>query len=75
MLESLTKYYALYNIYENRDWYLENGYFEGSKTKAIRRVLNKMNQELRPELLALVDGFGISDESRRAEICGFNIKN
>jgi hypothetical protein len=47
-------------------------YFEGSKTKAIRRVLNKMTQELRPELLALVDGFAITDESRRAEICGFS---
>ncbi len=72
MLTTLTKYYAIHNIYENREWYLENGYFEGSKTKAIRRVLNKMTQELRPELLALVDGFAITDESRRAEICGFS---
>jgi hypothetical protein len=25
MLTTLTKYYALNNIYENREWYLENG--------------------------------------------------
>jgi len=74
VLTSLTKYYALFTLYENKGWYLENGYFEGTKTKAIRRVLNKMNQELRPELLSLADAFGISDESRRAQICGFKFR-
>jgi acyl-CoA oxidase len=67
-LHQLKKYYALTIIYENRDWYLENDYFEGSKTKGIRRILNKMTQDLRPDLLALVDAFGIPDSALRADI-------
>lgn len=75
ILTKLARYYALHILHENSGWYLENGYFEGAKTKAIRRILNKMNQEIRPELLTLVDAWGITDESRRAQICGFEFHN
>jgi acyl-CoA oxidase len=69
-LHTLKKYYALCIIEENKDWYLENDYFEGSKTKAIRRIINKMTQDLRPDLMALVDAFGIPDSALRAEVLG-----
>ena len=68
MLEKITTYYALNCINEDKGWYLETDYMDGSKTKAIRRTLNKLTQELRPELKALVDAFGIPDESLGAEI-------
>lgn len=72
MLGRLRKLYALTVIQENKDYYLESGYFEGSKTKAIRRVYNKMLQELRPEVLALVDSFAIGKYSTRANIIDDN---
>lgn len=59
MLEKLAAYYALSCIQEDKGFYLENEYMKGEKTKAIRRVLNKMTQELRSDVEALVDVFGI----------------
>jgi acyl-CoA oxidase len=68
MLQKITTYYALNCIYEDKGWFLETDYMDGTKTKAIRRTLNKLTQELRPEVGALVDSFGISDEMLNAEI-------
>jgi acyl-CoA oxidase len=70
MLQKLAAFYALHCIYEDRGWYLEAEYMGSAKSKAIRRVLNKMMQELRPELAALVAAWGIPRESVRAEIVG-----
>ncbi len=64
----LVQLYALSNIYENRGWYLENDYMHGSKSKAIRRVIDKLYQDIKPNLNALVDGFGIPDELISAPI-------
>ncbi|HOY11741.1 MAG TPA: acyl-CoA dehydrogenase [Saprospiraceae bacterium] len=68
MLDKIGRYYALTIIFENKGFYLENDYMDGSKTKAIRRLLHKMTQELRTEVEGLVDSFGIPFESIRAEI-------
>jgi acyl-CoA oxidase len=68
MLQKLTTYYALHCIQEDKGFYLETDYMDGSKTKAIRRTLNKLTQELRPELGTLVEAFGITEESLNAEI-------
>jgi acyl-CoA oxidase len=68
MLQKLTTFYALNCIYEDKGWFLETDYMNGNKTKAIRRTLNKMTQELRAEIGALVDAFGIPDETLNAEI-------
>jgi acyl-CoA oxidase len=68
MLQKLTTYYALHCIQEDKGFYLETDYMDGSKTKAIRRTLNKLTQELRPELGSLVEAFGITEESLNAEI-------
>jgi acyl-CoA oxidase len=68
MLQKLTTYYALHCINEDKGWYLEADYMDGSKSKAIRRTLNKLTQELRPEVGALVEAFGIPNESLNAAI-------
>jgi acyl-CoA oxidase len=68
MLQKITTFYALNCIYEDKGWFLEADYMDGSKSKAIRRTLNKLIQELRPEVGALVDAFGIPDETLNAEI-------
>lgn len=68
ILEKLFQLYGLSTIYRNRGWYLENDYMEGSKSKAIRRVINKLYQEIRPELKYLVDAFDIPDELLAAPI-------
>lgn len=68
MLQKITTYYALNCIYEDKGWFLEADYMDGSKTKAIRRTLNKLTQELRPEVGALVEAFGIPDETLNAAV-------
>lgn len=68
VLEKVCSLYALTTISENRGWFLENDYIEGMKTKAIRRVITKLCQGIRPEVLGLVDAFGIPDELIKAPI-------
>ena len=68
MLQKITTFYALNCIYEDKGWFLEADYMDGSKTKAIRRVLNKLIQEFRPEVEGLVKAFGIPNETLNAEI-------
>jgi acyl-CoA oxidase len=68
ILSKVCQLYALTTIDEEKGWFLENDYLEGSKSKAIRRVKIKLIQELRPEVEGLVDGFGIPDVMLGAEI-------
>ena len=60
--------YALTVIEEHKGWFLESDYMDGSKTKAIRRMVTKLCTEIRPNAVAYVDAFGISDELLGAEI-------
>ena len=62
MLTILAQLYALDCIYANRGWYLENDYMDGSKSKAIRRNITKLYQEIKPNAIALVDSFAIPSE-------------
>lgn len=68
MLEKITAFYALHCIEEDKGWFLETDYMNGNKTKAIRRTLQKLMQELRPEVGRLVDAFGISEETLNVEV-------
>ena len=54
ILTKMCQLYALQTISEQRGWYLENDYIESGKTKAIRRVVTKLCQDLRTRC------FGIS---------------
>ena len=68
VLHTLVQLYALDSIYEHRGWYLESDYMDGSKSKAIRRMITKLYQEIKPHALQLVDAFGIPDELVAAPI-------
>ena len=68
VMNTVCDLYALTIIEEEKGWFLENDYLEGSKTKAIRRVRGKVIQELRPQVEGLVDGFGIPGVMLGAEI-------
>ncbi len=41
-LQQLCQLYALHTIEQNRGWYSEQGYMEGVKTKAIRKMVNQL---------------------------------
>ncbi len=53
--------FALHVLERERAWYLESGYMEPVKTKAIRSLLNRRLAEMRPSAVGLVDAFGIPD--------------
>lgn len=68
VLTKLCNLYALETIEKNKGWFLENDYVSGAKTKAIRRIVNKLCQELRPDVLSLVESFNIPQELLGAKI-------
>lgn len=67
-LSKICDLYALSIIEEHKGWYLEGDYMDGSKTKAIRRMVTKLCAEIRPDAVAYVDAFGIPEELLGAEI-------
>lgn len=68
VLKKLCDLYALSQIDENKGWYLEQGYMEGVKTKAIRKLVNQLCWEVRQEAVPLVDAFNIPDNCLAAPI-------
>ncbi len=67
-LKRLCDLFALSQIEKNKGWYLEHGYLEGIKSKAIRRQVNRLCWEVRQEALPLVEAFAIPDECLAAPI-------
>ncbi|BDS10395.1 acyl-CoA dehydrogenase family protein [Aureispira anguillae] len=67
-LKMLCDLYALHTIETNKGWYLEQGCLSGAKTRAIRRVVDKLCKELRNDALELVEGFGIPNACLAAPI-------
>ena len=61
VLKKLENLFALAQIEKNKGWYLENGYMEGVKSKAIRRMIDTLCSDLREEAVPLVDAFGIPE--------------
>jgi acyl-CoA oxidase len=59
VLGLLRSLYALDEIYQDRAWFLESGYLEGSKAKAIRKEVATLCEALVPEGYGLVEAFGI----------------
>lgn len=68
MLTELCQLYALSQIEKNKGWFLEEGYMEGAKTKAIRKMVNQLCWEIRPNAVALVDAFAIPKSCLAAPI-------
>lgn len=68
VLKKTIQLYALHTIEGHRGWYLESDYIAGQKSKAIRKAVDVLCAELRPEAGALVNGFGIPDKLLGAPI-------
>ena len=67
-LKVLCDLYALHKMEESKGWYLEQGVMTGSKTRAIRRLVDKLCLEVRQNALPLVEGFGIPEACLSAPI-------
>lgn len=68
ILRKLCQLYALAQMDLHKGWYLENGYMEGVKTKALRKALDQLCWEVRQDAVPLVDAFRIPDNLLAAPI-------
>ncbi len=68
VLKKLCDLFALSQIEKNKGWYLEHDYMAGTKTKAIRKLINKLCWEIRQEAVPLVEAFNIPDSCLGAPI-------
>lgn len=75
VLKKLCDLFALSQIDKNKGWYLEQGYMEGVKTKAIRKLVNQLCWEIRQDAVPLTDAFDIPDRCLAAPIVTQNIKS
>ncbi|MCE7989646.1 MAG: acyl-CoA oxidase, partial [Caldilinea sp. CFX5] len=62
ILKPLCDLFALWHLEQHKGWYLETGYFEGNKTKAIRRQVDALCYEVSRVAVPLVDAFAIPDQ-------------
>jgi acyl-CoA oxidase len=67
-LKKLCDLFALSQIDKNKGWYLEQGYMEGVKTKAIRKMVNQLCWEIRQDAVPLTDAFNIPESCLAAPI-------
>lgn len=68
ILKKLCDLFALSQIEKNKGWYLEHDYMNGMKTKAIRKLINKLCWEVRQDAVPLVEAFKIPDSCLSAPI-------
>lgn len=67
-LKQLCDLFALWRIESDKGWFLEHGYLEAVKSKAIRNQVNKLCGEAAHQALPLVDAFGIPSDLLGAPI-------
>ncbi len=65
-LNTLCQLFALSRIEEDRGWFLESGYIEPAKSKAIRHEVSDLCSAVREFAVPLVDAFGIPDDVLKA---------
>ncbi len=68
VLKRLCDLFALSQIDKNKGWYLEQGYMDGVKTKAIRKLMNQLCWDVRQEAVPLTDAFKIPESCLAAPI-------
>ncbi|MFQ5652476.1 MAG: acyl-CoA dehydrogenase [bacterium] len=68
VLNRLRNLFALARIEKDKGWFLESGYLEGNKSKAIRQQVDTLCEALRHDAVHLVNAFGIPDELLAAPI-------
>lgn len=67
-LNRLANLFALSHLEKHAAWFLENGIFTGTKSRAITRAVDRLCAEVRQEAVALVDSFGIPAQCLAAPI-------
>ncbi len=67
-LERLRALHGLCLLEHRAAWFLEHGYFEGGRARAIRKGVVALFGELLPHAVPLVDAFGIPDACLAAPI-------
>jgi acyl-CoA oxidase len=67
-LGRLCDLYALSRLAADMAWFVEDGYVESWKARAIRREVEQLSAEVRAAAVELVDGFGIPDACLAAPI-------
>lgn len=67
-LKTVCDLFALSRLEHDRGWFLEAGYIEGAKSKAIRNQVLELCREVREMALPLVDSFAIPDKFVNAPI-------
>ncbi|OBJ51646.1 acyl-CoA dehydrogenase [Mycobacterium sp. 1423905.2] len=68
LLDLVCDLYALSVIEEDKAWYIEHRYLSTERAKAVTRGINDRCRKLRPYAQTLVDGFGIPEQLRYAEM-------
>ncbi|MET0285114.1 MAG: acyl-CoA dehydrogenase, partial [Polyangiales bacterium] len=63
VLEPLCALYGLWRIEADLAWFLENDFIAPSRSRAVRKTIRELSEELAPRALDLVGAFGISPTS------------
>jgi acyl-CoA oxidase len=68
ILDLVCDLYALSIIEEDKAWFVEHRFLSTERAKAVTRAINDRCRKLRPHAELLVDGFGIPEKLRYAEM-------
>lgn len=68
LLELVCDLYALSVIEDDKAWYIEHHYLSTDRAKAVTAGINDRCRKLRPHAQTLVEGFGIPEQLRYAEM-------
>ena len=68
ILNMVCDLYALSVIEQDRAWFMEHRFLSTERAKAVTRGVNDLCRRLRPYAEMLVDGFGIPEQLRYAEM-------
>ncbi len=68
LLDLVCDLYALSVIEDDKAWYIEHHYLSTDRAKAVTRGINDRCRKLRPYAQIVVDGFGIPEQLRYAEM-------
>jgi acyl-CoA oxidase len=68
VLRKLCDLFALSRLEADMGWFLESGYLDSSRARAIRRLVGELSLEVRQQAVPLVDALGIPDELLGAPI-------
>lgn len=68
VLRKLCDLFALSRLESDMGWFLESGYLDPSRARAVRRLVRQLSLEVRQQAVPLVDALGIPDELLGAPI-------